>query len=276
MTNYAPLFLCKPDGTIYQAVGPPGPTGPTGPTGATGTGGVGATGPTGPTGPTGTAGISVTGPTGPTGPQGIEGAAGGGAQQSIWVWYANATTTDTIASGRIGVNNDSPVLATEIRLHRLASLQGVDWSAVIATLVSGDHVYLQSKADAASYHRYRVTGAPVADQTTNWLIPVVTDAGSPTGTEPSNGTDVLVAFQFGPLQGPVGPTGATGATGATGSTGPTGAGVAAGGTTDQGLVKTSGTDYATGWVDVWKRWSGTQAAYDAIGTKDANTLYVII
>jgi len=49
--------------------------------------------------------------------------------------------------------------------------------------------------------------------------------------------------------GPAGPTGATGSTGATGATGATGPGVAAGGSTDQILAKSSGTDYATTWID---------------------------
>ena len=57
------------------------------------------------------------------------------------------------------------------------------------------------------------------------------------------------------LTGPIGATGAastipgpTGANGPTGATGVTGAGVPTGGTTGQVLAKTSGTDYATGWV----------------------------
>jgi len=53
-------------------------------------------------------------------------------------------------------------------------------------------------------------------------------------------------------QGPQGPTGATGSqgpAGATGATGAAGVGVPAGGTAGQRLNKTSGTDYATNWVD---------------------------
>ena len=51
-----------------------------------------------------------------------------------------------------------------------------------------------------------------------------------------------------------------------------------GGTTAQVLNKTSATDYAVAWAagTYWGMWSGTQAAYDAIGTKDDNTLYVVI
>jgi hypothetical protein len=55
--------------------------------------------------------------------------------------------------------------------------------------------------------------------------------------------------------GPRGATGATGATGAagsagaTGATGPAGPGVPTGGNTGQILAKTSGANYATGWID---------------------------
>ena len=45
---------------------------------------------------------------------------------------------------------------------------------------------------------------------------MTTDSGSPQGTEPANGADVVVSSQLQPLQGPAGPAGAAGATGATG------------------------------------------------------------
>lgn len=35
-------------------------------------------------------------------------------------------------------------------------------------------------------------------------------------------------------------------------------------------------DSASAGTDVYTIWSGTQAQYDAIGTKDANTLYFIV
>lgn len=94
----------------------------------------------------------------------------------------------------------------------------------------------------------------------------------------------------------IGPTGATGATGPQGDTGPAGAdgadgvGVPAGGTTGQVLAKASGTDYDTEWVApgvqsnttditgadaVTNIVSLTQAEYDAIGTPNAATLYII-
>lgn len=52
--------------------------------------------------------------------------------------------------------------------------------------------------------------------------------------------------------GPKGDTGDTGPAGPAGATGATGPGVATGGTTGQVLAKTSATDFATGWVDVFR------------------------
>jgi hypothetical protein len=76
-----------------------------------------------------------------------------------------------------------------------------------------------------------------------------------------------------------GPTGATGATGAAGAAGP---GVPTGGSTAQGLTKTSGTDYATAWTNIVANvrnvtgiWTGTAAEYAAIGTPVSTVLYVI-
>jgi hypothetical protein len=51
-------------------------------------------------------------------------------------------------------------------------------------------------------------------------------------------------------------------------------GVPPGGATGQALTKTTGADYATGWASPWVQM--TQAAYDALPTKDPNVLYVIV
>ena len=67
-----------------------------------------------------------------------------------------------------------------------------------------------------------------------------------------------------------GEQGIQGATGATGAAGTNGVGVPTGGTTDQALVKTSATNYATGWADISTErtatlatgsWSGASAPY---------------
>lgn len=134
------------------------------------------------------------GPAGPAGPQGTTGAPGGGTQQSIWDWNA-ATVSSALGSGNIGVDNDLPSLATHLWINPIDAWPGVDWSEVLNTMVAGDHIYLQMRGDAASWHRYVLTGPPVANGT-NKVFPVSTEAGSPQGSEPSNYTEVLVAFQF--------------------------------------------------------------------------------
>jgi hypothetical protein len=215
--------------------GPQGATGTQGPKGDTGsTGSQGPQGNPGATGPQGIQGIQgPQGVAGPTGPQGADGAAGGGTQQSVWGWNTSAISAP-VPSGRVGVDHDSPASATHLWINKVGQLNGIDWSNTMTAMVAGDHLYLQARADAASFHRYTLTGPAVAN-TNNWVFPVVTDSGSPSGTEPANGADVLVAFQFQPLQGPPGPTG------------PAGPGVPTGGSSGQVLTKTSATDYATAW-----------------------------
>ena len=91
----------------------------------------------------------------------------------------------------------------------------------------------------------------------------------------------------------IGPTGDTGPAGPQGDPGPAGVGVPAGGTTGQVLAKASGTDYDTEWATpdtdfvrsdvtcitgadaVTNIVSLTQAEYDAIGTPNPSTLYII-
>ncbi len=82
-------------------------------------------------------------------------------------------------------------------------------------------------------------------------------AGGPEGPQGPEGPAGPIGPQ-GPqgIQGPQGPTGAGGAqgpkgdTGNTGATGATGAGVVAGGTTGQALLKIDGTDYNTQWSTI--------------------------
>lgn len=71
------------------------------------------------------------------------------------------------------------------------------------------------------------------------------------------------------IQGPVGPTGPRGPQGLTGLTGPQGA------TGPQGPKGDKGDTGATG-ADGTKPWTGTQAQYDALPTKTAGVLYVVI
>ncbi len=106
------------------------------------------------------------------------------------------------------------------------------WS--VMTGVNGSFIYTGTTAPAASLgddadlYINTVSGGLYIKAATTW---------------------VLTGSIIGPA-GAQGATGAAGAAGATGATGAAGAGIIAGGTTGQALVKTSGADYATQWATV--------------------------
>ena len=181
-----------------------GVAGERGPAGAQGPQGIqGIQGPQGNPGLPGTP-STVPGPPGPPGP------AGGGTVQGLWKWRNAAITSPVLLSGEVGVSDDNPASAGFLWIHKVTS-SGIDLTASITVLHANDHIYLQSKADAASFHRYTVQADPVLQTGgTNYKIQVVTDSGSDQGTEPPNLADVLVAFQLQPLQGPMGPEGPQG------------------------------------------------------------------
>ena len=107
-----------------------------------------------------------------------------------WSWQAAAITAPFGQAGRIGVNNNEPSSATTLYVHRLDSTN-VDRGGNLVRLTRHDRVYLQTKTQATSWHRYEVTGrsALVGDC---WVVPVHTDVGSAAGTEPPNATPLLV------------------------------------------------------------------------------------
>jgi hypothetical protein len=151
-------------------------------------------GPPGPAGPQGAKGDKGdTGAQGSQGIQGVRGPPGGGTISDIWVWLAPATVA-TVGATRVGVNTDDPRVATECWIHKESKNVNIDYSATVAALTAGNHLYLQRKSDYTSYHRYTVTGAPTLQGGTTWKIPVTTD--TTTNTEPANGADLLVAFEF--------------------------------------------------------------------------------
>ena len=106
-------------------------------------------------------------------------------------------------------------------------------------------------------------------------------------------TEVLDPANYPEFVGPIGPAGPQGETGPAGPAGADGVGVPAGGTTGQVLAKSSGADYETQWVTpdtafvrsnvtgitgadaVTNIVSLTQAEYNAIGTPNSSTLYII-
>jgi hypothetical protein len=151
------------------------------------------------------------GPSGPAGPQGLPGdpgVSGGGEINDRWIWQAASTVSPgTVAATRCAVNNDAPSAANRLLIHKESANANIDYGATIASLKLGDHIYLQQKTDATRFHRYEITGLQSLQGGTTWNIPVITDSGSPTGTEPANNAEILVAFQFaGGLYLPVGGT----------------------------------------------------------------------
>jgi hypothetical protein len=246
---------------LYIAYGAQGPTGP-----------AGTQGPAGPQGSAGPAGTQ-----GAVGPQGNPGGAGGGTQQSVWYWTA-APISAAPAAQHIGVNTDLPAQASTLWLNTL-DINNVDFAEVLTPLAIGDHIYLQQANNAASWHRYTITVAPTQVAAQQYRVGVTTDAGSPQGTEPADGAQVMVAFQFQPLQGPpgvagstgpagpqgvvgpAGPQGSTGPTGATGSTGPAGPAGVTGPAGPAGASGPAGPPGATGATNVI---TGTQVDASAV------------
>jgi hypothetical protein len=164
--------VTAPDGWRFDDPGSVGPEGPQGPPGADGADG-------------------QPGADGADGAQGDTGPAGG-ILNDQWVWNAAATIA-ALAAGRVGVNHDTPSLATAVWIHKLAGTSaGVDWTVVISDLAAGDKLYIQKKTDGTVYARYTVTGAPTLVNGTTYNIPAVWTAGN---SEPANGNDVVVAFQ---------------------------------------------------------------------------------
>jgi hypothetical protein len=145
------------------------------------------------------------GPQGADGPTGPPGATGGGSIMDVWVWIAAATTPaggNTIGATRVAVDTDAPSAATNVLIHKESKNANIDYGGTISALSAGDHVYMQAKSNANSFHRYLVTGPPTLNGATTYVIPVSTDSGSAAGSEPQNGADVLVSFQiqFGPIR----------------------------------------------------------------------------
>lgn len=196
----------------------------------------GVTGATGPTGPRGN--------TGPTGAQGATGAVG-------------PTGTDGFLGGTGPTGPTGPTGAD-------APQWSGTWNAS-DTYVTGDIVY----HDGSSY----IAIATSTNQEPNtaplkWSLVASRGEVGFTGATGATG-----------LAGATGPTGATGITGATGTTGPTGPTGASGIVTSS----TAPADTTVLWADTSEPGTAmtrilvvTQAEYDAIVTKDAYTLYVVI
>src|SRR5262245_47285531 len=171
---------------------------------------------------------------GPTGPQGAP-----GQSSSVMDYRFSTATAAPPASGYVALNNATASSATLIWIHYMTNANN-DVTVVIKSLQVGSNLYLQDKADSTRFAKYQITAAPVdngmyAAVAVGWL-------SGGTGAAFTNNESIYLGVIAVGQPGPVGPQGPAGPQGATGP------GVAAGGTTGQQLAKTSGADYATGWV----------------------------
>jgi len=167
-----------------------------------------------------------------------------GAQAVTVTWTPDASFTTLYGAAQISLVGISGA-ATVVRAIGYINIAR-DWSGESQGTISLD-LFEQLMAQAEAV----VSKFPYIDGTTgNWF------AWNPT----------LGAYEDTEVHA----QGATGDKGDKGDKGATGAGVPTGGTTDQALVKTSGTDYATGWADISTErtatlatgsWSGASAPY---------------
>lgn len=107
-------------------------------------------------------------------------------------WQTQPITGPFGQAGRVGCNHDQPAQATELYIHRLDSTN-TDQGGSLQWVTPQDVIYLQTKTNATSWHRYTATGRAklVSDC---WVIPVTTYAGSSSGTEPPQASPVIVSI----------------------------------------------------------------------------------
>lgn len=168
------------------------------------------------------------------------------------LWNFDATSTDTTTSpvsGRFKTDSGNYRDATQLAIHAV-TIQGIDRSNTLRTLLVGDIIQCQDSANAAAWCRYNVESVP-ADNTT-WLqidVTIEDDGGIASGNNqeivftftagsgggsggggiPEAPTDGTIygrrgsdtSWQPSPA-GPEGPAGATGPEGPKGDTGDTG------------------------------------------------------
>lgn len=112
----------------------------------------------------------------------------GGAGTGFGNWKWSPGTAGDPGTGKVGLNNANPSLATQVLLAEV-SAEGADYSMVLSAAQAGDTLYLQPRDGAALGHRFKVTGAAV-DNGSYRTIPVAHIAG--TGGLPAVNTALLV------------------------------------------------------------------------------------
>lgn len=259
-----------PEGRVIFSANFPGSTGPVGPQGEKGDTGAqgpignpgpqGTQGNTGPQGATGAQGVQGTkgdkGDTGSQGPQGIQGNQGptgpqGATGSGITMKGTVATTATLPTTGN--TQGDAYLVSADDSLH---IWDGVKW-------VDGGSIQGPPGATGSQGAQGPIgnTG-PQGAQGTQGPQGVKGDTGTQ-GVKGDTGATGAASTVPGP-QGAKGDTGSQGAQGNPGPTGPTGQGVPAGGATGQALVKTSGTDFATGWATPAAGGGGTTRPYTCV------------
>lgn len=182
-----------------------------------------------------------------------------------WSWHVTVSGPDWPGTTSFSFIPTSSIvdLTTEVRVPSSPGTEILAWLAVKdEVLAARDEVVLIEQGGGligpAGPSNYEVAVANgFVGTVSEWLATQVGPQG-PTGAT-----------------GPEGPAGATGATGPAGAEGPQGPAGAEG---PQGPTGPAGTTLFSGLTDVpplWKRWTGTQVAYDALGTYDPDTLYVV-
>jgi hypothetical protein len=112
---------------------------------------------------------------------------------STWRWASAALSTNP-GAGKVGVDNNTVGSATLLYLSA-TDKAGTDYSGFASALKTKDVVFIWDRTNADNWARFEVSGTVVDN--TSWLqIPVVPAAGQ--GAEPSNNSDVMVMFLYGP------------------------------------------------------------------------------
>lgn len=238
--------------SIYIMTKPPiGPTGPTGPTGSASnvTGPTGPQGVTGPTGPTGSA-STVTGPTGPTG------SAGSGLTQATADGLYVNVSGDTMTGPMIMTNASR--LATPLTINRTdAATATTDNDTLVVNYLGERATWTNEKGNLRTSN----IGSPAEDALK--IIGASSISGNHLAIVADGGTSLVRVGSSGTLIAEAGFR-------------------LTSGTLASGRVMVSdGSGNGTWQVHpaagtYWNKWTGNQAAYDALGTYDSNTLYVIV
>lgn len=270
--------------TSFSVPGPDGAPGPPGPPGETGaTGPPGPTGPMGPQGPTGANG--ATGATGPAGPAGGQGPAGvkgdpgvgvpvGGTTGQV-LGKASATDFDTgwidqISGGGGGITTEDAVDAVATALTAGNNID-ITYDDTANTITVDVEALTKSDVGLTNVDNTSDVNKPVSTATQTALNakqPLDTDLTTIAGLTATTDNVIQSVGSAWASRTPA-------QLKATLALAKADVGLAnVDNTTDAN--KPVSTAQATAIATKWTMWTGTQVAYDAIVTKDPNTLYVVV